>query len=63
MKGFLKKLGIDIEKKHKCVKCKKEIPVDAKICPYCDAWNDCCSPDPRIYEKHMKKPKKKSRKK
>ena len=57
MKNLLKKLGIDTEKKHTCVKCRKEIPIDAKICPYCDAWNDCCSPDPRIYEKHMKKGK------
>jgi len=58
-RNLLKKLGIDTEKEHTCVKCKKPISVHDKICPHCDAWNDCCSPDPRIYEKYMTKSKKK----
>jgi len=46
MKNLLKKIGIDLDKKCICKKCKKEIHEKDKRCPYCNAWNDCCSPDP-----------------
>lgn len=45
-KKILKKAGLDFGKKTLCIKCKKELEPDQKRCPYCHAWNDCCSPDP-----------------
>jgi len=50
-KDLLKKLGIDLDQKHCCVKCKKPIHVEEKRCPHCEAWNDCCSIDPRLLGK------------
>lgn len=47
-KNILKKIGIDAEKKYVCIKCNKEMPADKKRCPHCQAWNDCCSIDPRL---------------
>jgi len=51
MKKLLKKLGIDLDKKNTCIKCKKLIPADKKRCPFCEAWNDCCSIDPKLLGK------------
>jgi len=54
-KNLLKKIGIDLDKKCICKKCKKEISEKAKRCPYCNAWNDCCSPDPVKMEEARKR--------
>ena len=51
MKKFLKKLGIDLDKEYLCIKCKKPMDPKKKRCPHCDAWNDCCSIDPKLLGK------------
>lgn len=53
-KDLLKKIGIDTEKEHTCIKCHKPISEHEKRCPHCRAWNDCCSIDPEL----LKQPKK-----
>lgn len=47
LKNLGKKLGMEHKEKVNCVKCRREISAHDKICPHCDAWNDCCSVDPR----------------
>ncbi|MBR9691969.1 hypothetical protein GOV06_04225 [Candidatus Woesearchaeota archaeon] len=51
MKNFLKKLGIDLDNKYCCISCKKPMSTEIKRCPHCEAWNDCCSIDPRLLGK------------
>ena len=51
MKKLLKKLGIDLDQEYKCIKCKKPMSAKIKRCPNCEAWNDCCSIDPRLLGK------------
>jgi len=46
MKSILKKIGIDLDKKHHCLKCGKPLHHEQKRCPECGGWNDCCAPDP-----------------
>ncbi|MBD3249843.1 hypothetical protein GF336_07385 [Candidatus Woesearchaeota archaeon] len=51
IKKILKKLGIDTEKEYCCIRCRKPMPAEKKRCPRCEAWNDCCSIDPRLLKK------------
>ena len=51
IKSFLKNIGIDLDNEYRCIKCTKPMPVDEKRCPHCEAWNDCCSIDPRLLGK------------
>jgi hypothetical protein len=51
MKNLLKKLGIDLDNEYRCIKCKKPMSAKIKRCPHCEAWNDCCSIDPRLLKK------------
>jgi len=51
IKKIFRKIGIDLNQKYRCIKCKKPISTEQKRCPYCEAWNDCCSIDPRLLKK------------
>ncbi len=62
-KKLLKKVGIDLDKKVICSKCGKEINEKDKRCPYCNAWNDCCSPDPLKMEEARKRVEARKKKK